>query len=147
MQHRCGFLITQIKTISSRLLDKVLEQHGVEAFNGAQGRILDVLWQRDGIPIRDVSRETGLSMSALTGMLDRMEASGLIQRRPDPGDRRKLQIVLTEKTRAMETEYQSISKDMDDLFLNGFSEAETVELQSYLERILRNLQNAEQRFS
>ena len=120
MQHRCGFLITQIKTISSRLLDKVLEQHGVEAFNGAQGRILDVLWQRDGIPIRDVSRETGLSMSALTGMLDRMEASGLIQRRPDPGDRRKLQIVLTEKTRAMETEYQSISKDMDDLFLNGF---------------------------
>ena len=147
MQHRCGFLITQIKPISSRLLDKVLEQHGVEAFNGAQGRILDVLWQRDGIPIRDVSRETGLSMSALTGMLDRMEASGLIQRRPDPGDRRKLQIVLTEKTRAMETEYQSISKDMDDLFLNGFSEAETVELQSYLERILRNLQNAEQRFS
>ena len=62
-------------------------------------------------------------------------------------DRRKLQIVLTEKARAMETEYQSISKDMDELFLDGFSEAEVAELQSYLERILRSLQNAEQRFS
>ena len=143
MEHRCGFMISQIKTISSRLLDRILEKHEVEAFNGAQGRILDVLWHREGIPVRDISVETGLSMPTLTGMLDRMQAAGMVERKADPEDRRKLKIMLTDKAKALEKEYKSISEDMNEIFLKGFSEEEVVKLQNYLERILTNLQNAE----
>ena len=140
MQHRCGFLISQIKNLTSRLLDETLEQHGMNAFSGAQGRILDILWQQDQIPIREISRQTSLTMPTLTGMLDRMENAGLIRRVPDPADRRKINIRLTEEARSMEAGYRRVSDDMNAVFFKGFSEEEEAALQGYLERILDNLE-------
>ena len=140
MQHRCGFLISQIKNLTSRLLDETLEQHGMNAFSGAQGRILDILWQQDQIPIREISRQTSLTMPTPTGMLDRMENAGLIKRAPDPADRRKINIRLTEEARSMEAGYRRVSDDMNTVFFKGFSEEEEAALQGYLERILNNLE-------
>ena len=47
-----GFLVTKIKQLGDRIFEKVLAEKGVDAFNGAQGRILYVLWQQDGVPIK-----------------------------------------------------------------------------------------------
>ncbi len=66
-----GFLISQVKQVSGRIFEKLLANAGVEEFNGAQGRILYVLWQEDGIPIVELSRKTGLAKTTLTSMLDR----------------------------------------------------------------------------
>lgn len=86
MESQGGFLITRVKQVGGRVFERILAERGVEAFNGAQGRILYVLWQGDGVPISALSRDTGLAMTTLTGMLDRMEAAGLILReRSDPG--------------------------------------------------------------
>lgn len=51
MDTRTGFLISQIKSVSGRLFERILQDCGVEEFNGAQGRILYVLWQADRVPI------------------------------------------------------------------------------------------------
>ncbi|HPB55708.1 MAG TPA: MarR family transcriptional regulator, partial [Candidatus Aminicenantes bacterium] len=75
-----GFLISQIKQISGRIFDKLLVGSGIEAFNRAQGRILYVLWQADGVPIVELSHKTGLAKTTLTSMLDRMESADLITR-------------------------------------------------------------------
>ena len=50
-----GFLVTKIKQLGDRIFEKVLAEKGIDAFNGAQGRILYVLWQQDGVPIKTVS--------------------------------------------------------------------------------------------
>ena len=47
-----GFLITKVKQLSDRVFEKILSEKNIDAFNGAQGRILYVLWQEDGIPIK-----------------------------------------------------------------------------------------------
>ena len=47
-----GFLVTKIKQLGDRIFEKVLAEKGIDAFNGAQGRILYVLWQQDGVPIK-----------------------------------------------------------------------------------------------
>ena len=44
-----------------------------------------------------LAEKQGLSTGAMTNRLDRLEQAGLIRRRPDPGDRRSLQIDLTDK--------------------------------------------------
>ena len=80
MDTRTGFLISQIKSVSGRLFERILQDCGVEEFNGAQGRILYVLWQADGVPIVELSQKTGLAKNTLTSMLGRMEESGLILR-------------------------------------------------------------------
>lgn len=79
-----GFLISQVKQIGSRAFDRLLAQENVDAFNGAQGKILYVLWQEDCLPIVELSRRVGLANTTLTSMLDRMEAASLLRRLPAP---------------------------------------------------------------
>ena len=134
-----GFLISQVKQVSGRRFAKLLTQAGVDAFNGAQGRILYVLWQEDNIPIAALSRQTGLAKTTLTGMLDRMEQGGLITRGFDPADRRLIRISLTQQAQALRGAYQKVSADMNEIFYAGFSDGEILAFEAALRRILKNL--------
>ncbi len=84
-----GFLVTKIKQLGDRIFERILLKKGIDAFNGAQGRILYALWQEDGVPIKTVSEKCGLAITSLTTMLERMEKSGLIRREQDQQDKRK----------------------------------------------------------
>ncbi len=143
MKTEGGFLMTQIKQVGGRIFEKLLADAGVEAFNGAQGRILYVLWQNDNIPIIELSRKTGLAKTTLTGMLDRMEEAKLITRVFDQADRRQIRIVLTEAARALSDEYENVSEQMNDVYYAGFTEEETTLFENTLRRVLTNLQEKE----
>ena len=49
MEMNGGFLVTKIKQLGDRIFEKILSEKNIDAFNGAQGRILYVLWQEDVI--------------------------------------------------------------------------------------------------
>lgn len=138
-----GFLISQIKQISGRIFEKLLVGAGVEAFNGAQGRILYVLWQTDCIPIVELSRKTGLAKTTLTSMLDRMEDANLIVRTFDKSDRRQIRIKLTETARKLSNEYDKVSRNMNEIYYAGFSNDEIIAFEDTLRRILKNLNESE----
>ena len=140
METKGGFLISRIKQVGGRLFDRLLAESDINAFNGAQGRILYVLWQGDGLTISQLSAQTSLANTTLTSMLDRMEQSGLIIREPSPTDRRALLIRLTDKARALQQDYDRISQQMNDLYYLGFTEAEIRQFERYLQRVLNNLQ-------
>lgn len=139
MNTNAGSLITQIKQISGRIFERILSEKNVDAFNGAQGHILYVLWRQDNITIREISDETGLAATTLTSMIDRMEAAGLVSRVPDANDRRKTRLILTDKARSLNIEYNQVSEKMSGIFYQGFSEAEIEQFEDYLSRVLRNL--------
>lgn len=143
METKGGFLISRIKQTGTRIFDHMLAASGVDAFNGAQGRILYVLWQHDGISISDLSAQTSLANTTLTSMLDRMEASGLVIRKSDPKDRRSKLIALTEKAKSLQEDYERISQEMSDLYYIGFSEQEISQFEAYLQRVLTNLETEE----
>jgi len=134
-----GFLITQIKQIGSRIFEKLLVKAGVEEFNGAQGRILYVLWQEDGVPIVELSRKTGLAKTSLTNMLERMETENLVMRIADQSDKRKILISLTESARKLSHEYNKISQEMNEVYYTGFSDDEIIAFENTLQRVLSNL--------
>lgn len=140
---RGGFLISQIKQIQGRVFDSLLQRAGIEEFNGAQGRILYVLWQEDNLPIIELSKRTGLAKTTLTSMLDRMEERGFLKRVPDSQDRRLLRIVLTDKARAMNDSYNEVSDEMSRIFYEGFSDKEIDGFEQLLAKILKNLMKQE----
>lgn len=140
METQGGFLISRIKQIGTRIFDYMLATSGIDSFNGAQGRILYVLWQNDGISISNLSSQTSLANTSLTAMLDRMENIGLIVRKPDSRDRRNRLIALTEKAKALQDDYTKISQKMNEIYYTGFTETEIVQFESYLQRILNNLE-------
>ena len=140
-----GFLISQIKQIGGRVFEKILAESGIDAFNGAQGRILYVLWQADGIPIVELSNKTGLAKTTLTSMLDRMERSDLIRRTYNKSDRRQVIITLTDKASGLRAEYNRVSDEMSEIFYQGFQDEEIERFESDLIRILHNLEEREEK--
>ena len=134
MKTNGGFLITKIKQLGDRIFEKILSEKNIDAFNGAQGRILYVLWQEDGIPIGSLSIKCGLAITSLTTMLERMENQGLIRRVPSETDKRKTLLFLTEKAHSLKDEYNSVSDEMGSIYYKGFSEEgkeTSAELSSY----------------
>lgn len=138
-----GFLISKIKQIQNRVFEKKLAEHGISEFNGAQGRILFVLWENDNITITELSGKTGLAKTTLTSMLDRLEKSGHIKRCYSPQDRRTVKIVLTEKAKGLENHYRQVSEEMNNIFYKGFSDDEILTFESSLGKILKNLTKKE----
>ena len=135
-----GFLITKIKQLGDRTFEKVLSKRNINAFNGPQGRILYVLWQEDGIPIKTLSENCGLAITSLTTMLERMEKQGLIMRLQDPKDKRKTLLYLTQEARLLKQDYDGVSDEMEQIYYRDFTGEEILQFEEYLDRVLKNLE-------
>ncbi|MCR5058781.1 MAG: MarR family transcriptional regulator [Clostridiales bacterium] len=143
MESRTGFLISQIKQVQARIFQRLLQECGVEEFNGPQGHILYVLWQKDEVPIVELSQKTGLAKNTLTAMLGRMEEQGLIERKTAESDKRQSLIVLTGKARDLQGKYDEVSQKMNEIFYKDFTEKEVEKIDGFLDRILQNLEQSE----
>ena len=134
-----GNIISQIKRLSDRIFERILAMQNIDAFNGAQGRILYVLWQQEHISLRELADRTGLAATTLTSMVDRMEAAGLLCRIPDKSDRRRTLLALTDAARELERDYMEVSGRMTEIFYAGFSEEEVIQCEKMLGQIHENL--------
>ncbi len=137
-----GFLLSMVHQLMGRVFNRLLREHGIE-LNSAQGRILFVLWEEDGIPITELAHATMLSKSTLTSMLDRLEEMGHIRREHSPEDRRVTLIAVTERNRLLRDRYDQVSREMTELFYEGFTLDEIVAFEVGLRRILVNLKKCE----
>ena len=141
MEREGFFLIARIKQVGDRTLERIMVKKNIDIFNGAQGRILHILWKRDGIQIKELSKQTGLAMSSLTTMLDRMEAAGLIHRQHGDKDRRKVLIFLTETSRALELDFKLLMYEINSIYYKDFDMWEIMVFEGYLRRILENMED------
>ena len=144
MKTNGGFLVTKVKQLGDRIFEKILSEKNIDAFNGAQGRMLYVLWQEDGIPDRLLSVKCGLAITSLTTMLERMENQGLISRVQSETDKRKTLLFLTGKAHALKGEYDSVSDEMSSIYYKGFTEEEITRFEECLDRIRKNLEDWEE---
>jgi len=140
MKTNGGFLVTKIKQLGDRIFERILAEKNIDAFNGAQGRILYVLWQEDGVPIKIISEKSGLAITSLTTMLERMEKNGLISRKTDEADKRKTLLFLTDKAKELKEAYDSVSNEMGIIYYRDFTDKEILQFEEYLNRIRVNLE-------
>ena len=89
---------------------------------------------REVTPI-DLARHLGVSTASVTALLDRLERSGHLERRPHPSDRRK---VLVSPTGRADLEMRDTLSSMHARMMQatrGMSEAETVTVTAFLRRM------------
>lgn len=85
----------------------------------------------------ELARHTGLSSGATTAMLDRLERSGLIQRRPNPDDRRGTLIVLNRAgTEKVGPWFASVRKAQEQL-VSSYSDKELRLIAGFFERSVK----------
>ncbi len=143
MKSNGGFISSQIRHLSSRIFERMLRDSGVDAFNGAQGRILYVLWENERLTITEIGKMTGLAKSTLTSMLDHMEKGELVTRIQNPKNRKQIFIQITENAKAYQQQYDAISQKMTELTYQDFSKEEIAEYEAMLVRIKNNLERYE----
>ena len=135
-----GFLISQVKQLSDRIFEKILKEKGVNEFNGAQGRILYILWNNNNISIKKISILTKLAKTTLTTMLERMENKGLIKRIDGVKDKRETLIALTDKAKLLQNDYYDVTNRMEKIFYRNFNESEIKNFENILKKIIENLE-------
>ncbi|MDF2587902.1 MAG: transcriptional regulator, partial [Anaerocolumna sp.] len=115
------------------------KENGVDEFNGAQGKILYVLWENKDITISEISKLTSLANTTLTSMLDRMETQGLIVRTHNSLNRRQIIISTTKKAEELKGAFDKVSEQVNKTFYSGFSNDEITFFENTLRRIIENL--------
>jgi DNA-binding MarR family transcriptional regulator len=100
-----------------------------------QAMILGFLYEEDGVTSRSLGDRTVLDSATLTGVLDRLEALGLIERRPNPADRRAILILLTDQGRGIAAEIAKIMQTANQELFTTFSPEEEKQLREALIRI------------
>ena len=95
----------------------------------------------------DLCKGISYDAGAMTRMLDRLEAKGLIRRMRSVEDRRLMHLELTDEGRAAYPRMREMSMAVANRFLRGFTRAEARQLESLLARMLENAHEAAQRAS
>jgi len=104
-----------------------------------QFQVLRRLWEGDGILISTLTRDIASDGGTITGLLDRLEAKGLIRRERGTEDRRAVRVFLTPAGAELERPLMEIVSAINERALEGFSPAERARLIGDLERIGENL--------
>lgn len=126
----------RIAAKSARML---LERHLTQA--GASFGTWTVLAMLEsGGPMiqRILAASLGIEGPTLTRHLDRLEELGLIHRNRAGADRRYALVELTAAGQALCHELDAIARAANDQLLDGFSDDETAQLKSMLQRLARN---------
>lgn len=100
----------------------------------SQFAVLSMLWERDGIPFKDLAAANWCTRPTMTGIVDTLEKRGLVTRQPNPEDRRSLLVCLTDSGRAL----QKTAQSMDAIFQNccdGLNASETKQLSELLQKL------------
>ncbi|MFG2296963.1 MarR family winged helix-turn-helix transcriptional regulator [Streptomyces sp. NPDC048603] len=101
---------------------------------GAQAKLLGLL-SLEPLPMRKIAERLKCEPSNVTGIVDRLEGRGLVERRPDPADRRvKMAAPTEEGLRTAEELRESLGFAREPLA--GLSTAERVLLRDLLKRML-----------
>ncbi|MFH2009768.1 MAG: MarR family transcriptional regulator [bacterium] len=102
------YLVTRASLVATTLLKKGLATANVEHVKPGYLGLLMALWQQDGLQAAEAARLAGLEPSTTTGLLDRLERLGMVERRTDPGDRRAVRIHLTQEGRRLEPAVRAV---------------------------------------
>jgi DNA-binding MarR family transcriptional regulator len=89
-------LISAFRTSAN--LDRAFDNRAAEALgvNLTDLHCLNIVENRGGVTAGALAVEAGLTTGAVTGVVDRLERAGYARRVPDPADRRRVKIEVTD---------------------------------------------------
>lgn len=120
-ERRLFFLLSAGARRVQRWIEAELADSGLTQ---AQSGLLYFLGREEGALIGEAAEALDVAPSAMTGLVDRMERSGLVERRPDPDDGRAQRLHLTDKGRGARQIALDGLKQLNATLTEGFTEAE-----------------------
>jgi DNA-binding MarR family transcriptional regulator len=144
---------SQKSALGARLADLVREsQRGTDitddllcqllGINRSDARCLDILDQLGRMTAGALAQHSGLSTGAITAVIDHLEKAGYAKRVPDPSDRRRVLVELTDKAR--EAGYELMAAPMmaaGERLMERYSERDLQLMIDFMERAAQIREN------
>jgi MarR family transcriptional regulator for hemolysin len=133
---RLGFLMHDVSRLRRIVFDEFMKPLGATR---SQWWVLAYLSRHDGMIQSDLANVLDLGKAALGGLVDRLESSGLIERRPDGTDRRVKRVYLSSKGSQTVKEMRIRSHEMSERILEDLSRDQRQSLADMLATVKKNL--------
>lgn len=124
--------------------EKCLADSGVDsAFRMGMASVYFALLEGDDCIIKDLVEQLGIPNGTMSGLLDRLEKIGVIERRPCKTDGRAKRVHLTAKGRRMEPKVRAAHETGNSIVESGLSKKEIGELKRMLKIVRHSIENSE----
>lgn len=131
-----GFLVHEVAKLLKRRFDDEARLHGLTL---AQWRVLVEVMRNEGITQVQLANCTDTDPMTMSGILDRLEKRGLIQRTVDPNDSRAKRARLTPDGHSVVETARNVGRGMYRQALDGVTDHERMVTLRALQRIRDNL--------
>ena len=129
----------RVAKLSRSAVDEIMKQYGGR---GGQNHILWALYETDGLTPIELARKLGIAAPTVVKMSSHMVASGLITRRRDSIDRRRVHLYLTVRGRAVKRPIEEATRQFRRATSTGLTAEERRVMSSALAKIVRNLERS-----
>ncbi|MEV4536455.1 MarR family transcriptional regulator [Asanoa sp. NPDC049518] len=130
-------LLTRAQKLLRTATDDAMRPHGVRI---GQNLVLEVLWQDDGLTPGELAARMGVTTPTVVNTAARMEAAGLLDRRPDPRDGRLVRLYLTPLAQAAQQPIDDARRGIADHALATLTPTELRHLTRALEKIVQQME-------
>jgi DNA-binding MarR family transcriptional regulator len=124
-----------LKRLGFAIKERTFEAFEAEGANPYQHGVLCSLAESRAETQAQIADALGYDRSWLVGLLDELEEQGLIERRPDPADRRRNVVTLKPEGEKRLLELRQISKHVEDEFLAPLDDDERKQLHALLTKL------------
>ncbi|MEP7241005.1 MAG: MarR family transcriptional regulator [Devosia sp.] len=131
-----GYLIAEVSKLMKRRFEEEARHHGITL---PQWRALAEITMNDGMSQVELAGCIDTDPMTLSGILDRLEKRGLVERSADPNDSRAKRAVATPEGQRLVQEVRRVGHDLYTHAIDGLSAAERDQLIGVLNRIKDNL--------
>lgn len=135
-QNSIGYLLRDTYRAFSKVLQTRISAHGVTI---GQWYFLRVLWEEDGLTQRELSQRVGMMEPTTVTALNGMEKRGYVKRVRNATDRRKVNIFLTEKGRALRSRLLPHAADVNRIASKNVTMQDIERIRTVLNTMKENL--------
>ncbi|WP_114395040.1 MarR family winged helix-turn-helix transcriptional regulator [Oleisolibacter albus] len=132
-----GHLLREGHRALARSLQAQIATHGVSM---GQWFFLRALWDEDGLTQRELSQRVGMMEPTTVTAINSMEHRGFVRRMRNPHDRRKVNIFLTPKGRALKDVLLPCAVEVARIAVQGVQPPDLVKAAQVLRQMLGNLE-------
>jgi DNA-binding MarR family transcriptional regulator len=109
---------------------------GAYGLSPARVQLITAVGEAPGIRMGTLAEQLGVTSRAITGLVDALEAEGLLERQPDPADRRAFRLALTDNGTEQLTRIDKLHNTVSADAFADLNNQERAQLAELLQRVI-----------
>ena len=131
-------MISTIREKSNKMIVREMASHNIKGLVTSHGDILVALFEKQILTMKEIADRIKKDKSTITALIDKLIKYGYVKKQSNPQDSRVALVVLTQKGRKLQTDFDEISSKLLSTVYKGISDNEKKTVSAILNKIKNN---------